>query len=155
MNKITTFLILLALVMATTSCNKNRIFSEQKDLPNRRWEKNNALVFNPEISDTSKSYNFYFSLRHVYGFQPAGFKIKVEMSVPSGQVMIKTFPISFFDNKKHLLSDCSGDYCDLETLIEEGYKFTETGKYQFKILYDMEAKAIPNIMQVGLIIGKK
>jgi hypothetical protein len=64
-------------------------------------------------------------------------------------------PIPFFDSKKNRLSDCSGDYCDLETLIEEGFKFKETGKYQFKILYDMEAKVIPNIMQVGLIIDKK
>jgi gliding motility-associated lipoprotein GldH len=154
MNKIIT-LVSLALIIATASCNKNRIFSEQKDLANHRWEKNNAVVFTPEISDTSKSYNFYFCLRHVFGFQPAGFKINIEMSVPSGQVKTKTFLIPFFDSKKHLLSDCSGDYCDLETLIEEGFKFTETGKYQFKILYDMDAKSIPNIMQVGLNIDKK
>ena len=154
MNKINS-LILLTLVIATASCNKNRIFSEQKDITNNRWEKNNAIVFTPEISDTSKSYNIIFGLRHVFGFQPAGFAIKVEMSVPSGQVMTKTLPIPFFDSKKNRLSDCSGDYCDLETLIEEGFKFKETGKYQFKILYDMEAKVIPNIMQVGLIIDKK
>jgi gliding motility-associated lipoprotein GldH len=154
MNKINT-LVLLAMVITTASCNKNRIFSEQKDIPNNRWGKNNAIVFTPEISDTSKTYNIVFCLRHVFGFQPAGFAIKIEMSVPSGQVKTKTFPIPFFDGKKRRLSDCSGDYCDLETLIEEGFKFTETGKYQFKILYDMEAEVIPNIMQVGLIIDKK
>jgi gliding motility-associated lipoprotein GldH len=153
MNKIT-FLTLSVLVIATTSCNKNRIFSEQKDIANHRWDKNNAIVFSPEITDTTKLYNFYFCLRHVYGFQIAGFKITIDLRAPSGHVQTNSFPIPFYKDKQ-LLSDCSGDYCDLETLLDKGFKFTETGKYEFKILYDMEVKSIPNIMQVGFMIDKQ
>lgn len=155
MNRISALLIFFTLVMLTTNCNRNRIFSEQKDIANHRWEKNNAIVFTPEISDTSKSYYIIFTLSHVYGFQPAEFPINIELRSPSGQVMTRTFLIPFFDSNKRPLSDCSGDYCDLATRIEDNFKFNGTGKFEFKITFDMKVKSIPNIMQVGLIIETK
>jgi gliding motility-associated lipoprotein GldH len=155
MKKINAFLMLTLLAILLVNCNKNRIFSEQKDIANHRWEKDQSIDFSPEIANDSISYNIYFALRHVYGFYPKEFKIKISLLCPSGNILKKSFTIPLFDKDRHPLSDCSGDYCDLETLIEKGFKFTEIGKYQFKISYDLEINSIPNIMQVGLMIDKK
>jgi gliding motility-associated lipoprotein GldH len=155
MKNIYSLLILNALLILTTSCKKNRIFSENKNIPNHHWEKEQSIDFYPEISDDSSSYNIFLSIRHVYGLQLIKrLKIKIRMVCPSGNILKKTFIIPFVDEKNHILSDCSGDYCDLETLIEKDFKFTEKGKYEFKVLQDMDLKSIPNLMEVGLLIDK-
>ena len=51
---------------------------------------------------------------------------------------------------KKLISDCAGDYCDLESLIEENFKFDEKGQYKFTIEHIMEADPIPNVVYIKL-----
>jgi len=154
MKRYATIIIFIALAML--SCNKKRVFTENKDIAsNFRWEKNHSIEFTPQISDVSAVYKIYFVLRHVYGFKLQKFNIKIILTPPSGKAVKKIFTIPVFDQNNKSLSDCSGDYCDLETLIEENFKFFETGKHQFKITYDMDIDFLPNIMQVGLIIDKK
>jgi gliding motility-associated lipoprotein GldH len=156
MKKLFYFGMVMAFSMSTLNCSKNRIFAENKDMPsNFHWEKDHLIEFFPQITDTLARYNFNFSFRHVYGFKLKKFDIKIVMSPPSGNAVKKIFTISLFDKNNKALSDCSGDYCDLETLIEENFKFKETGKYQFKITYNMDAPFIPNVMQLGLTIDKK
>ena len=65
------------------------------------------------------------------------------------------FIIPVYTSENVLLSDCAGDYCDLESLIEENFKFEEKGQYKFTIEHIMATDPIPNVMAIGLIIDKK
>jgi gliding motility-associated lipoprotein GldH len=148
-------ILILSLVFIIFSCNENRVFKEYSgEFANYRWQKDNVVAFSPEINDTDQEYNIYFTFRHVYGFQLMDLKINVEMISPSGKTKKKNYKLKIFKNKSEYYSDCAGDYCDLDTLIEEEFKFKETGKYTFKISYDEKVDMIPNVMEVGLIIDK-
>jgi hypothetical protein len=78
----------------------------------------------------------------------------VEQISPTGKTKSKNYKLKVFKGNSEYYSDCAGDYCDLETLIKENFKFKETGKYTFKISHDEKVNPIPNVMQVGLIIDK-
>ena len=91
----------------------------------------------------------------MYGFQFKDVNLMFEMTTPSGEVKSKQFIIPVYTDEKELLSNCAVDYCDLETLIEDNFKFTETGQYKITVEHIMETNPIPNVMAVGLIIDKK
>jgi hypothetical protein len=50
---------------------------------------------------------------------------------------------------------CSGDLCDLETVVFEDFKFEEVGEYKIAISHNEKGYKIPGIIEVGLIIDKK
>lgn len=152
-NSIFTLIILIAVF--TMSCNENRIYEKHRGgFGNYRWEKEKSVIFEPEISDVEQQYNIYFALRHVYGFQLKSIKINVETTSPSNKFIKKQYEVQVFKNNSEYLSECAGDYCDLESLIEKDFKFDEAGTYKFVITYDMPTKYLPNVMEVGLIIDK-
>ena len=147
---------LFGFIVLLLACNPNRVYkSHKKDFPERRWHKSKILEFNPKITDTVSSYRVYLALRHVYGFQHPGMKVKITTVTPSGQKTTKTHSFPVFGKEQQYLSDCSGDICDLETVIEEGLTFKESGEYQYLIEHDMDVNPVRNVMSFGLIIEKE
>lgn len=155
MKKLKTLLI-FAIAIFAISCNENRIFEEHKsEFSNYRWEKSNKIEFHPQITDNEQNYQIYAAIRHVYGFQLKSVKINLEITSPSGKKSNKKYDLQVFKNANEYISDCAGDYCDLEVLIEDNFKFKETGKYTYSVSHEMKVNPIPNVMQVGLIVDKK
>lgn len=148
-------LLFAALILTLTACNPNRVYeTHQSDFPNYRWKKSTTLTFKPTIEDASQTYRVYLALRHMYGFQFENFAVNVTRTSPSGIVTSKkvTFPVIGSDKK--YLSVCDGDYCDLETVIEEVGDFSEVGTYVYTIEHMMSVPEVPNVMEFGLIIEK-
>lgn len=146
---------ILFIALFISGCNKNKVYEEHKtNFPQFRWEKSNVVEFNPEIIDNDSNYEITIALRHIFGFNLKSIKIDLEMISPSGEKTMNEYLLSFYDDQGDLLSVCAGDFCDMEQLIEDDFKFKETGEYQIKIYHRMDINPIPNIMEVGLIIEK-
>lgn len=134
------------------SCNTNMVFNDGKDFENNRWYLSNQLVFIAEIEDINQTYKLLFKLSHVYeGLPFESLPIKMEIETPSGKISENSFDIKIMSRKEHAGS-CSGDYCDIEQLIEDKYKFEETGKFIFRITQLTSYDPLPNVMRAGLII---
>jgi len=143
----------ILLILGLISCNPNRIFeNHESDFPDRRWEKNHIIEFNPNITDTGVEYRIYLALRHVYGFQFQNMIVKVTSTSPSGIKAVKNYEFQVLGENNEYLSDCSGDICDLETVIEESVKYTESGVYTYTVEHQMPVDPLPNVMEFGLII---
>ncbi len=146
-------IVLIILVFA--SCNDNRVYEEHTgDFPNRRWAKSKIVEFRPEIKDTAQRYKIYLALRHVYGFQHKTVDLIVDIISPSGEETSKKFILQVINNGGKYKAECIGDYCDLEVLFEDNYKFPETGKYKYSVKHAMPIDKILNVMEFGLIIDK-
>lgn len=146
-----------AILMITflLSCNTGKIYEEHNtNFPKFRWDKSNVVEFNPEITDTASNYEITVALRHIFGFNLKSIKIDFEIISPSGEKSLNEYLLSFYNDQGDLLSACAGDFCDFEQLIEDNFKFKETGAYQINIYHRMDVNPIPNIMEVGLIIEK-
>jgi gliding motility-associated lipoprotein GldH len=148
-------LLIAALILTLTACNPNRVYeTHESNFSNYRWDKATVLTFKPTIEDASQTYRVYLALRHVYGFQFENFAVNLTRTSPSGIVTNKkvTFPVIGPDKK--YLSVCDGDYCDLETVIEEVGDFSEVGTYVYTVQHIMSVPEVPNVMEFGLIIEK-
>ena len=146
----------LLIALFTISCNENRVYQKyRKNFVDYKWESTNRPEFSPEITDIDQEYRVYFEFRHLYGFQIASIGIDVEMTTPSGVTTNKVYQIDV--TEKGVLAykgSCAGSYCDLETLLEDNYKFEEVGTYTYKITHLMDQDPLLNVAEVGLVIDK-
>ncbi len=150
------FLLAIVFAVLVIGCNENRIYETHKSgFTNYRWDKTNVVEFKPQISNVEENYMVYVAIRHVYGFQLKSVKVRVEIKSPSGKTSSKLYELKVFKNSNEYISDCAGDYCDLEVLVEKDFKFEEPGEYVFSISHEMDVDPVPNLMQIGLIIDKK
>jgi len=99
-------------------------------------------------------HKLYVSLRHVFGYQFETMKIYVDVTTPSGKSVTKGYDLQIKGGDGKYLSDCSGDICDLEVLLEEHVRFVEPGDWKFVIFCDMDRPYVPNVMEFGVIIDK-
>lgn len=146
------FLIISILFLA--ACNPNIEFKEYTGFSNYKWDKTNIITLKPNITDTASKYNLVLGLRHVYGFQFKQFYVEVEITAPNGKTMTKTYEMKIIENNEYL-SDCSGDYCDIEIPVEKDFKFIDAGVHTVKISHKMEMNPVTNIIEFGLLIEKQ
>ncbi len=138
------------------SCASDHAFEERNDnFTKFRWEKNKAVEFRPEISDTAGTYNISLTFRHVFGFQFQDMNIIMYTRSPSGEAQTTKYTIPVADENKQYLSECALDICDLEMILESDVKFTEIGTYRYYISHDMPVDPLPNVMEVGLVIANE
>lgn len=146
--------VILALLLFT-ACNPNRVFEEyHSDFTQNRWHEDEPVNFTVHIEDTVSEHKLYVALRHVYGYQFETMKIYVDVTTPSGKSVTKGYDLQIMGGDGKYLSDCAGDICDLEVLLEEHVRFVEPGDWKFVIFCDMDRPYVPNVMEFGVIIDK-
>ena len=153
--KKTQIAIILLLTIFAFSCNENRVYEElDSSFPKYRWDKEKVVSVSADIADINQAYKLFLSLRHVHGFQFSNLNLKVEMISPSKKTVTKSYVMKVVGADKKYLSECNGDLCDLETLMEDNFKFEEVGKHIFKISHEMKVNPVPNVMMMGIAIDK-
>ena len=151
--KKTVFFVLCAITFL--SCNQNTVYeTHESNFPDYRWAKEKTINFNPIIEDDTTACDVYLALRHVAGFQHPAMKVSVERTAPSGETSKKDYSMKVIGDDGQYISDCAGDYCDLEVLIEDDVIFKEKGQYKYVVSQTMDGEYVPNVMEFGLIIKK-
>ena len=142
-------------LLSCLGCNENQIYKEyNKDFSTLQWEKSKKIDFIPEIPDTVHTYKITLALRHVHGFQFRDMAVKLSSISPSGKSNSKDYTFPVMKGETEYLSQCAGDICDLETVIETNAHFNEAGKYTYTVEHLMPVDLLPNVMEFGLLIEK-
>lgn len=144
----------MALLLPFLACNKNKVFDAKTEFAEYKWVKIKKVEFQPEITDNAKAYTITIAFRHIYGFNFQELPLNVEISSPSGKTENKKYYLQIADENNKYLSECSGDYCDLKSIVENNFKFTENGKYKFSISHELPVDIASNIIDIGMIIQK-
>lgn len=124
----------------------------QESFPYRSWASGKEVVFKPVIKDITKNYKISLELRHMYGVQLKNLSVNVKTISPSGKKEIGNHTFNIMDDAGKYKSKCSGDICDVETVVNQSIKLTESGEYQFIITHNIPSTGINGIMGLGLII---
>jgi gliding motility-associated lipoprotein GldH len=116
------------------------------------WKYDQEINFKPIIEDVNKTYKLTLGIRHLYGFQLNSINVTVRSISPSGKESTKDYELKIKDSEGKYISNCGGDLCDLEVMVDENIKFEEVGEYKYSVTHNVQADRIPGIMELGLII---
>jgi gliding motility-associated lipoprotein GldH len=147
-------LAILLLVGSLSSCDPNRVYEKNKDIPDYQWKYDNVLAFPFSIKDTNALYNIYVNMRHTHFFPYRNIWLKVKTQFPKGKQLEKRVEIKLANEKGKWYSDCAGDICDYQVAIQENAYFDQKGEYKIHLEQNMRQNPLPGIMDMGIRVEK-
>jgi len=146
--------IVLCICLILHSCDKARVFEENKTIPENIWNKDSIMKFDVIITNALVSNNFYINVRNADGFPYSNLYLFIKTTFPSGKIAKDTLNCILADEKGNWLGSGMGDIYDNQIPFKRNVRFPSTGKYVFEIQHGMPINNIPLIMDVGLRIEK-
>ncbi|MCF8371752.1 MAG: gliding motility lipoprotein GldH [Bacteroidales bacterium] len=154
MKRIFTILLTTGLI-GLMACDQGKVYEKHSpDFGNYEWEKKESVEFKTNIDDISLSYDIYVAVRHIYGFPYKEIELILSTVSPSGEIASVPILVNVIDENNKYLSECAGDYCDLEILAIDDFRFKEKGTQTFRISHTNPIDPLPGVMDVGLVIRK-
>ncbi len=148
------FLLLLCCSLFLFSCDTNRIFEQNQNIPESGWESNNSLKFDVSITDPSTPANFYINVRHADGYPYSNIFLFVKTKFPNGKESNDTLECVLANEKGKWIGKGIGDIYDNQIPFKRNVRFPLAGTYSFEIRQGMRPDNIPLIMDIGLRIEK-
>ena len=148
-------LILFALVLVVTSCNKNEVYDEfNRDFTDNRWESKDVKSFEFENMQSEGVCELKLHFGHIRGFQFKEVPLEVEITTPDGKVETLPVAMKLIDESGKDIGDCSGDICDVFQTIKT-FETLDKGKYKVAIKSEFSGPYLPNALGVGILIERK
>lgn len=153
-NIITLSFILSALLFFIISCDKKRVFEENKKIPGNTWDQYAPVSFTVDIKDTINKHNLYLNVRNAgfYGF--SNLFLFVHTTLPQGQQKKDTIEYMLATPEGKWTGSGLGDIWDNRLLYKKNISFPQTGTYRFELTQAMRLNPLPGIMDVGIRIEK-
>ena len=130
------------------------MFDKNVKIPDYKWEANNIIKLDAEITDTTSAQNIYINVRNASGYQFSNLFLFLTTQTPKGETARDTVELMLADERGNWLGDGSGDVWDNRILFRKNFRFTEAGFWHFELEQAMRINPLPGIMDAGLRIEK-
>jgi len=147
------FLFLL-IIFLVASCDSNRVFEKNTDIPNNLWIKEEKPHFEFEITDTSIDYNIYYNIRNAVSYPFYNLYLTHYLKDSVGTLISTNLDeLTLFNPKTGQPNGKGmGDIFDHRIPMLTKYKFDQPGKYTLEVEQFMRMDELPMIMAVGIRI---
>jgi gliding motility-associated lipoprotein GldH len=143
-----------ALVLSWVSCQSNRVFEDNVNIPGNTWERDNPVQFEVHIMDTLNPCNIYVNVRNTGRYPKSNLFLFIETTSPLEYSVRDTFEIRMADKRGKWFGKGFGDVWSHQVLYKKNIRFPYTGFYHFTFEQAMRDKNLPGIVDVGLKIEK-
>lgn len=143
---------LLAIVL--TGCDPNRLFEENKEIPDGVWDMDYRVAFDFEVPDTITKYNLYFNVRNTDDYPFSNLYIFSHVDFPNGKKGVDTVELPLTNPDGSWIGSGQGEIHDCQLLFRKNVRFPVAGKYHMEIEQAMRMEKLPGVRDVGVRIEK-
>ena len=148
------FLAVLLILVFLSSCDRSRVFEENRKIENSVWLASKPVTFNFEVTDTVSRNNFYINLRNGDDYPYMNIFVFITTRFPNGKTSVDTLECFLADQRGKWLGSGLGDIYDNRILFKENKAFPIPGKYEVEIAQAMRQEELPSIYDVGFRVAK-
>ncbi|MBX7242860.1 MAG: gliding motility lipoprotein GldH [Bacteroidia bacterium] len=154
MNKIFLFTGVFLCLFLSGCSNANRVYKEFKEIPGNRWDRNYALPFSFEITDTTVAYQIRIHIRHSNAYLHATLPVLLTLQDVSGQITQVPAEIYLKDEKGRFKGDAAGDIWDFCCFIAIEKQKLKKGVYKATLQNTYELPVLLDVMGAGIEVSK-
>lgn len=148
---ITSFALLLTILLF--GCLRPGNFEKNIEIPQQDWHYSFMPTVAFNISDTTKLYNVYITLRHTEAYAYRNLWVYLHSRQPSDKNFQKErFELVLQDDQGRWLGRGMDDIYELNIPIFTRIRFTQTGEYTLKLEQIMRDNPLKGIMNAGIRI---
>ena len=143
----------IVLLTALFSCDSSRVYEQQMDFENRSWILNNQPRFDFTITDHTKNYNIYCTVRNSLTFPYSRIFVSYYLNDSSGNQLRKGLVSTYlFDQKTGKPNGSSGlgDLFDHRIPLLTRYHFERPGVYSLSLEKFNRMDTLKGVLAVGL-----
>ncbi len=144
----------LILLFFINSCDPLHVYEKNKEIPDRKWSKNNAVAFDVKIEDTEDIYNMYINIRHTSDYPFRNIIFFVKTIGPRGTVANDTVEYMLADKKGKWYGGGLGGVYFAQMPFKKNIRFPYTGVYRFELVQGMRKDALNAVRDVGIRIER-
>lgn len=142
------------LMLALQSCNKNVLYSVERDVDEHGWNMDQTLGYDVEIEDTMRVYNFFLDLRNSVNFDKSNTFFFITTTFPDGSKAFDTLECPLASPDGHWYGKQTGRYVDNRYFFRKHVIFPMSGNYHFEVAHGMRDTNVAGLRSVGLRIEK-
>jgi len=149
-------LLLAALTIFLSSCDKKRIYEKNVDFEKRYWLVKEQPKFEFSIEDTTIPYNLYCNIRNEVSYPKTNLYLTYYLRDSTTLLQKKLMSNLLFDEKTGEPFGTSGlgDVYDHQVPILKGYKFRHAGTYTITLEQFMRLDTLQGVLAVGIRVEK-
>ena len=151
---IASFLLPFSFLVLLFGCGKSYFFSEITSIPEQTWTYANIPAYEIDIEDINAKYNLLLDITHDAYFPYQNIYIKFHATDPAGRETITQVSVDLANKGGIWFGDCDDEWCQLEGFLQKNLKFSEAGKYIFKLEQYMRVENLEGIQSIGLKVEK-
>lgn len=136
------------------SCDSNRIFEKNHEIPGNNWAADQKIKFEVDITDTVSGNHVFINLRHAGNYSYSNLFLFINTTFPDGKTTKDTAECILADDKGKWFGKGIGDMWEARILFKRNVRFSQSGTYVFEYEQAMRIDKLPGIMDVGLRIEK-
>lgn len=148
---------LLLGIMTLTSCDENRVYEKNEDLPQRQWMVTQRPEFEFLITNTDVRYNLYCNVRNEISYPYSRLFYTYYLRDSTGAELRTALNSHFLFDKKTgepFGRSGLGDIYDHQFLLLENFEFRKPGKYAVQFEQFMRKDTLQGILSVGLRVER-
>jgi len=146
--------ILFISALALSSCDRNGVYEENINTPNKCWDMNNAATFNIPVVDTTSLLNIFINVRNTTDYPNANLYLFVTSTSPSGATLCDTIECILADEQGKWCGKGFGYIHDNRILYKHNIRFPQKGDYKIAIKQAMRTEELKGISSVGVRVEK-
>lgn len=141
----------LILALFVVGCSSSSVYEKFHDFKENKWNQRVKPSFTVDIQDTSKVYNFIFTLRTTTEFKYSNLWIYLNTETPDGQKVREPYEIKITDPNGAWIGKKTGTIVE-NTICFNNKKMPLSGKYIFVLEQGITDSLIDEVIDIGLIV---
>jgi len=155
MFRVIKFIFLVSLMaFILTSCDRNRVFDENKEIQNTVWNRHNIISFKVPVADTLSINKIFVNIRHSGQYEKSNMYLFINIIDPSGNKLRDTVNCILADDKGKWYGSGLGDIFSCQILYKNNISFPHSGNYTFELEQAMRMDNLKNVEDVGIRVEK-
>jgi len=154
MQKSNLFPLALFIIFITMSCNKNRVYEKNVEIPGSLWNKSYMTQFEFTIDDNTIPYNLFVNVRHSEMFPSRNLWLFITTTGLDGKSQRDTLNCILADDAGKWFGSGMGDMFDIQIPFKKKIGFPAKGMYKINIEHGMRNDVLALISEIGLRVEK-
>ena len=134
------------------ACNSNVFYFEKNTINGSDWDINDKFVYDVDITDTLRLYNFHINIRNTNEYSKRNIFFFVKTTFPTGAIAVDTVECLLADPAGRWTGKGYGRLYDNMFLFRENVIFPMKGGYEFEISHGMRDTVVKGVSEIGLRI---
>ncbi len=148
------FFLILLLAVGLSSCDPDKIYESNINIPTDGWSRNEHARFEVTITDTISACDVWVNVRNNSQYKYMEMWLFIDTRAPSGITERDTLKVMLADHRGKWLGHGLGDKYDNRILFRKNIRFPRTGIYVFEYEQAMRDEPLIGIDDIGLRIEK-